>query len=164
MKIVITGFDPKTHRISYTQQSLVKGSITGTYSSSRAVEKDIASSNLASLGEHVDTEDGRTWAEESILLGLLYKQYFKGDWNELVGKDGKYTPAAKPVEIPTADDLAYIEENAKPAGTPTWKAQGDANDYCLLDDRGHWVAAIRLNGEMSTAAQEEWLDRYFKRG
>lgn len=36
----------------------------------------------------------------------------------------------------------------------TWKAQGEANEYAVLDG-GKWVAAIRLNGEMTVARQEQ---------
>lgn len=39
----------------------------------------------------------------------------------------------------------------------TWKAQGDANEYVVLDG-GKWVAAIRLNGEMTVARQEQVMN------
>lgn len=38
----------------------------------------------------------------------------------------------------------------------TWKAQGEANSYCILQD-GNWVAAVLMNGEMSDARQERHL-------
>lgn len=43
-----------------------------------------------------------------------------------------------------------------------WKAQGDANQYCILiDTKSHphygWVAAVQLNGEYTTEAQEAMM-------
>lgn len=38
----------------------------------------------------------------------------------------------------------------------TWHAQGDANDYCLLRD-GHWLAALKMNGELGVAEQERYV-------
>lgn len=37
-----------------------------------------------------------------------------------------------------------------------WKAQGDANDYCILRD-GNWVAAVLMNGEMMPVVQARLL-------
>lgn len=38
----------------------------------------------------------------------------------------------------------------------TWRAQGDANDYCLLRD-GNWLAALKMNGELHVAEQERYV-------
>ena len=40
-----------------------------------------------------------------------------------------------------------------------FKAQGDANEYCILalTKEGKWVAAIKLNGEMTVSQQLELL-------
>lgn len=41
------------------------------------------------------------------------------------------------------------------AGPLTWRAQGDANEYVLLNGDGtSWVAAIKQNGEMLVTRQE----------
>lgn len=40
----------------------------------------------------------------------------------------------------------------------TWKAQGDANFYTLLDD-GHWLARVQLNGELTITQQEAIMNR-----
>lgn len=40
----------------------------------------------------------------------------------------------------------------------TWRAQGDADDYFMLNDQ-RWLCSIRLNGELHTPQQEELLRR-----
>lgn len=40
-----------------------------------------------------------------------------------------------------------------------WKAQGDANEYVLLDQPSHWVAAIKVNGEWHVHKQEALMRR-----
>jgi hypothetical protein len=39
-------------------------------------------------------------------------------------------------------------------GPWTYKAQGDANFYTILDRPQHWLAAVQLNGELHTDQQE----------
>lgn len=41
----------------------------------------------------------------------------------------------------------------------TVRANGDANSYALLDDKGHWFMSVLMNGEQMTARQEANLHR-----
>ena len=41
----------------------------------------------------------------------------------------------------------------------TVRANGDANSYALLDDKGHWFMSLLVNGEQLEAKQEANLRR-----
>jgi hypothetical protein len=41
----------------------------------------------------------------------------------------------------------------------TVRANGDANSYALLDDKGHWFMSMLVNGEQMEAKQEANLRR-----
>lgn len=41
----------------------------------------------------------------------------------------------------------------------TVRANGDANSYALLDDKGHWFMSMLVNGEQMTERQEANLHR-----
>ena len=41
----------------------------------------------------------------------------------------------------------------------TVRANGDANSYALLDDKGHWFMSMLVNGEQMAARQEANLHR-----
>lgn len=51
--------------------------------------------------------------------------------------------------------VLFREARQKPRYT--WKAQGEANNYRIMDE-GHWFAIVQLNGEIHHAAQEEYMD------
>jgi hypothetical protein len=38
------------------------------------------------------------------------------------------------------------------------KEQGDANEYCILTEQGKWIAAVKLNGEMTISQQREMMN------
>ena len=167
MKLTITGFDQNTGLLAYTSQEVVYGPLSRTYSLRPPVVGFIEQARAHEVGSIVASvsiisAQYEALSEAERIIGRLYCNLYKGDLTDLIGID--YTTGVnglKPaVELPTAADLDYIEQNAG----PVWRAQGDANEYCLFNERGHWVAAIQLNGAMSTAAQEEWLNRYFRKG
>lgn len=121
MKITIIGFSVEAQRIDYMLQTLVKGSITGTYSTSKPAQKSIACNVLEHLGAVSAGPHGDTLQPEQALLGLIYATHYQGSFNDLTGRYGESREVpdnmvwerAKAVELPTADDLAYIEENAQ---------------------------------------------------
>lgn len=167
MKLTITGFDQNTGLLAYTSQEVVYGPLSRTYSLRPPVVGFIEQARAHEVGSIVASvsiisAQYEALSEAERIIGRLYCELYKGDLTDLVGID--YTTGVsglKPaVELPTTADLDYINKNAG----PVWKAQGDANEYVLLDEIGHWIASIKLNGEMSVAVQEEFLNRYFGRG
>lgn len=44
-------------------------------------------------------------------------------------------------------------------GRISYRANGDANSYALLDERGHWWLSVLMNGEQLTSQQDANLRR-----
>ena len=40
----------------------------------------------------------------------------------------------------------------------TWRANGEANSYVLLDETGNWVASILMNGEQTLEQQKQFMN------
>lgn len=111
------------------------------------------------LDMHADgeTELARIWTKVEQIRA---KQAAKPSMSPLPGvypERQQPTPAAIHIgDLDPTQRLNLARGEPAPSGL-TWWAQGDANFYTLHKDR-HWYAVIRMNGELSLADQEAFLN------
>jgi hypothetical protein len=86
MKLTITGFENNPETFVYTVQVPISGSITGSLSMGRPVEKRISSEALNALSEQFPHSRPGQMNEEEILLAMIHGTHYIDDGADLVGK------------------------------------------------------------------------------
>lgn len=133
MRLIITGFDQNTGLLAYTSQEVVYGPLSRTYSLRPPVVGFIEQARAHEVGSIVASvsiisAQYEALTEAERIIGRLYCNLYKGDLTDLIGID--YTTGVngmKPadpnsvlsraqagdvIDIPTEDDIAYIEEQS----------------------------------------------------